>query len=211
MQSASQELVDRFNELLESDKHFGILVTVSGEKLQPVTLLTPASPGQSFESNVSSLLTPHVKKDEALFVILRRDAAAPFLAAVTYVPDTAHVRQKMLFASTRLTLLRELGSEHFRESIFATTPEDLSPAGFQKHDAHSAVAAPLTEEERTLGEVKRAEQEAGSGTGTKEIHLSKSFAMPIAENALAALKELAGESGRLLVMLKINAENNFYD
>ena len=56
----------------------------------------------------------------------------------------------MLFASTRLTLVRELGGEHFRESIFATTAEELSPKGFEKHDAHTALDAPLTEEERKL-------------------------------------------------------------
>lgn len=120
--------------------------------------------------------------------------------AVTYVPDTAPVRQKMLFASTRLTLVRELGTEHFRETIFATTAAELTPAGFDKHDAHTALDAPLTEEEKSLGEVKRAEQEAGSGTGVREIHLSKNLNMPISEDALEALKHLSSES-RQLVML----------
>jgi twinfilin-like protein len=120
--------------------------------------------------------------------------------AVTYVPDTAPVRQKMLFASTRLTLVRELGSEHFRDTFFATTPEELSPAGFDRHDAHSAVEAPLTEEEKSLGEVRRAEQEAGMGTRTREIHLSKNLATPVAEDAVRALQDLAGDK-RPLVML----------
>jgi twinfilin-like protein len=121
--------------------------------------------------------------------------------AVTYVPDTAPVRQKMLFAATRLTLVRELGSEHFRETFFATTAEELTPAGFEKHDAHTAIEAPLTEEERSLGEVRRAEQEAGMGTATREIHLSKHMATPVAEDALQALRELGAGGGRSLVML----------
>ena len=120
---------------------------------------------------------------------------------MTYVPDAAPVRQKMLFASTRLTLVRELGGEHFRETIFATTAEELSGRGFEKHDKHSKLEAPLTEEERSLGEVKRAEMEAGSGTGTREIHLSKSLAMPVGESALEALKQLGEDGGRVLVML----------
>lgn len=121
--------------------------------------------------------------------------------AVTYIPDAAPVRQKMLFASTRLALVRELGSENFRETIFANSADELTEGGFKKHDAHNKLAAPLTEEEQTLGEVKRAEQEAGSGTGTREIHLSKSFAMPMAEDAVAALKELNVDGGRTVVML----------
>lgn len=199
--TASQELVSHFNTLLGSNEHFGLLATISKEQLQPLALLTPSSRGASFAANVESLLTPHVKPNEALYVILRRYPSAPALVAVTYVPDTAPVRQKMLFASTRLTLVRELGSEHFRESIFATTAAELSPAGFEKHDAHAALAAPLTEEERTLGEVKRAEQEAGAGTGAKEIHLSSHLAMPVSEDALAELRELGAGGGRGLVML----------
>jgi len=120
--------------------------------------------------------------------------------AVTYVPDTAPVRQKMLFASTRLTLVRELGSEHFRDTFFATTADELSPAGFDKHDAHTALEAPLTEEEKSLGEVRRAEQEAGMGTGTRAIHLSKNLDTSVADAALQALQDLAANS-RSLVML----------
>ena len=107
----------------------------------------------------------------------------------------------MLFAATRLTFVRELGTEHFRETIFVTTPEELSERGFQKHDAHTKMDAPLTEEEQALGEVKRAEQEAGAGTGTREIHLSKSFHMPVTEEAIAAMKEVGQEGGRVVVSL----------
>ncbi len=201
MSSASEELASQFSALLASDTHFGLLATVSGEKLQPLTLLAPSTPGASFSSNVRDLLTPHIKPNEALYIILRRFPSSPRFVAVTYVPDSAPVRQKMLFASTRLTFVRELGSEHFRETVFATNAAELTAEGFEKQDKHNALDAPLTEEERSLGEVKRAEQEAGSGTGSREIHLSKSLAMPIGEDALASLKELAAENGSGLVML----------
>jgi twinfilin-like protein len=207
--AASQELVSQFNELLASDRHFGLLATISSEKLQPLTLLTPSSPGSSFSSNVDTLLQPHIKPNEALYIILRRYTSTPALVAVTYVPDPAPVRQKMLFSSTRLSLVRELGSEHFRETIFATTAEDLTSAGFEKHDAHTALEAPLTEEERSLGEVRRAEQEAGMGTSTRELHLSKNMAMPVAEPAMAALRELGSGAERSLVML-VSANRSAY-
>ncbi|KAK4118591.1 actin depolymerizing protein [Parathielavia appendiculata] len=203
--SVSQELVSQFNDLLASDTHFALLATISSEQLRPLQLLTPSS-RSSFASNVESLLQPHIKPNEALYIILRRYSSGPALVAVTYVPDTAPVRQKMLFASTRLTLVRELGSEHFRDTWFATTPDELTPAGFEKHDAHSALEAPLTEEERSLGDVRRAEQEAGIGTATREIHLSKNMATAIADEALDALKAL-GAGERSLVMLKINPQS----
>ncbi|KAF4580892.1 twinfilin-1 [Ophiocordyceps camponoti-floridani] len=204
--SASEELQAQFTSLLSSPESFALLVTIKSESLVPVTTLP--STGSSLGSDLESL-QPHIQPKEALYLILRRFDDAPRLLAVTYVPDAAPVRQKMLFAATRLTLVRELGTEHFRETIFVTTSQELTAAGFRKLDAHNKLDAPLTEEERTLGEVKRAEQEAGSGTGTREIHLSKSLAMPVAEDALAAMRELGsseGGGGRTVVMLRINPE-----
>lgn len=91
----------------------------------------------TFEEDLTQL--DEVLKDNvAAYILLRRyeTGDAPFVAVI-YVPDTANVRQKMLFASTRNTLLRELGTEKFRESIFATTKDELTAEGFQKHEAHS--------------------------------------------------------------------------
>ncbi|KAG5917690.1 hypothetical protein E4U42_007158 [Claviceps africana] len=201
--SASQELQAEFNSLLSSSTTFGLIVGIEKESLVPTATLPWTS--DSFADNLAHV-QGHLQADAALYLVLKRHAEEPRLVAVTYVPDSAPVRQKMLFASTRLALVRELGSEHFRETIFANSAEELTGRGFEKHDAHSKLAAPLTEEEQTLGEVKRAEQEAGSGTGSREIHLSKSFAMPMAEDALAALRELNVDGGRTVVMLKINAE-----
>lgn len=203
--SASQELISQFNNLVSDTSLFGLLVTITSESLTPLTTL-PSSASSDFTANLSAL-TPHLSPTDALYIILRRYDSAPSFVAVTYVPDSAKVRQKMLFASTRLTLVRELGSEHFRDTIFATTAEELSPQGFEKHDKHTELEAPLTEEERTLSEVKRAEAEAGMGTGVREIHLSKNMNMPIAADALAALTEMGKGEGSGLVMLKINPES----
>ncbi|KAI1421397.1 hypothetical protein F5Y12DRAFT_706661 [Xylaria sp. FL1777] len=202
--AASQELVSQFNKLLSDDSQFGLLVTIASEALTPLATLPRSSP--DFNTNLGAL-KPYLKPDEPLYVFLRRHDKAPFLVAVTYVPDTAKVRQKMLFASTRLTLVRELGSEHFRETIFATTADELSPAGFDRHDKHVDLDAPLTEEERTLGEVKRAEAEAGAGTGVREIHLSSTMNMPVRTDALVALAELGRGDKRGLVMLKIDSQD----
>lgn len=92
----------------------------------------------TFEEDLHQLDTL-LKDNEAAYIILRRRESdlAPFVA-IAYVPDTANVRQKMLFASTRNTLLRELGTEKFEESIFATTKEELTPEGFRRHDMHEA-------------------------------------------------------------------------
>jgi twinfilin-like protein len=107
----------------------------------------------------------------------------------------------MLFASTRLTLVRELGIERFRETIFATTKEELTGAGFEKHDKHVKLEAPLTEEEQSLGDVKRKEAEEGRGMNERKSHVSSGVSMPVSEEALEALKGLANEGGDNLIQL----------
>lgn len=167
-----------------------------------MSLLTASSPSATFADNINTLVLPALADSEPLYLLLKRYDSAPRLVAVSYIPDTAKVRQKMLFASTRLTLVRELGREHFRETIYATTRDELTPEGFEKHDKHEQLEAPLTEEERSLEGVKQAEAVEGArGTGSREIHLSQHMAMPVQDAALEALKELKPDGGRTLVTL----------
>lgn len=107
----------------------------------------------------------------------------------------------MLYASTRLTLVRELGIERFRETIFATRKEELTEDGFKKHDKHGELEAPLTEEERTLGEVKRKEAEEGKGMARRPMAVSSGVAFPVDSEAIAALQRLGEEGGDNLVQL----------
>lgn len=199
--TASQELQTQFTTLLTSPSTFALLATIEKEQLVPLALLERTSPTSTFATDLTTQLAPHLQPKTPLYILLRRHAAAPHLTAVTYVPDAAPVRSKMLFASSRLTLVRDLGSEHVRDTIFATTAEELTPRGFEKHEKHEGVAAPLTEEERLLGEVKRAEAEAGQGTGSREIHLSKTFAMPVGEGVLERLRELGAGQGTLVMLV----------
>lgn len=186
---------------MSSPNQRGLLCTIDKETLAPLTVLEPAT--SSFENDLS-LLAPHLHPNAALYIILRRYPAsenAPFVA-ITYVPDSAHVRQKMLFASTRLTLVRELGTERFREQIFATTKEELTKEGFEKHDKHVGLEAPLTEEEQSLGEVKRKEAEEGRGTNGRRAHVSSGVSMPVTDEALQALKGLAEEKDNLVQLVR---------
>jgi twinfilin-like protein len=108
----------------------------------------------------------------------------------------------MLFASTRLTLVRELGIERFRETIFATTTEELTKEGFEKHDRHVKLEAPLTEEEQSLGEVKRKEAEEGRGMGERKSHVaSGGTQLPVSDEAVQALKGLAEGKDNLVQLV----------
>jgi len=127
------------------------------------------------------------------------------LVCVTYVPDTANVRQKMLFASTRNTLTRELGAQKFADSIFATTKAELTAEGFRKHDDHAAEPAPLTEEESTMKAVREAEAEASQGMSARKAH-TKGGVVPFSKESIEALSNLQSGEFINLVQLAINIE-----
>lgn len=161
------------------------------------------SESEEFFSDLSSLASL-IKDNEATYIILRRYADAPDgFVAVTYVPDTANVRSKMLFASTRLTLTRELGSERFRETVFATTKAELTAEGWRKHDKHGQLDAPLTESEQALQGVKEAEAEASRGTGARSSHVSGGVSFPISDEALQALRGLDGGNENLVQLVRL--------
>ncbi|CUM45739.1 uncharacterized protein AC631_01616 [Debaryomyces fabryi] len=75
-------------------------------------------------------------------------------AFISFIPDVAPIREKMLYASTKNTLLTQLGSNNFSKShIFAWTElDELSFENF-KHSSEVQEDGPLTHEEKTLQEV----------------------------------------------------------
>lgn len=163
----------------------------------------PIQSQSSFTSDLSQL-EPHLQPNAAAYILLKTHPdAADGYAAITYVPNAAPVRQKMLFASTRLTLVRELGIERFRHTIFATEKSELTAEGWAKHEAHEKQAAPLTEEESGLQGVKEAEARESQGTGARRGHVSSRVDVKTGEGVLEALGSLKEEGCKgTLVQLK---------
>ena len=102
---------------------------------EPIPTTSPTSTLSEDLGHLSGLL----KDDRAEYILLRENDTADNsftgvakCVAITYVPDAAPVRQKMLFASTRLTLVRELGTEHFSSTLFATEKSELTAEGWSK-------------------------------------------------------------------------------
>ncbi|KAF3938163.1 Twinfilin-1 [Dactylella cylindrospora] len=202
--SASDDLIREFNSVAASTNIRGLVAGISNESLVPITTIPRRG---TFEQDLAQL-DGILKDNEPAYIILRRlDTGPAPLITITYVPDIAHVRSKMLFASTKNTLVRELGTEHFSETIFATTKAEVTPEGFKKHDAHVAKAAPLTEEESALKGVKEAEAEASRGTTSRASHVSSGVSFPITDTALDALRRLPyAPNGLVQLMIDLPTE-----
>lgn len=114
----------------------------------------------------------------------------------------------MLFASTRSTLVRELGTEKFDDTVFATEEEEIvGREAWSERDGDKAGVgreALMGEKERELEAVRRAEAEARSGTPRRDIGIGGTFgpgtgsgmrmSVQVDDAAKSALKEL-GDGG----------------
>ena len=197
--TVSKELQDAFNDLVSNPSQRGLLVTIQSEALIPFATLPSTT--TDFHSDLSALPS-HLQKDAAAYIILRRYQNAPDgYVAVSYIPDSAPVRQKMLFASTRLTLVRELGTERFRESMFVTEMKELEPEGWKKHEASGASMAPLTEEEESLKGIKEAEAEERGGTAGRRLETGGHLSIAMSDEAREALERFSGGGDNLLQLV----------
>lgn len=116
-------------------------------------------------------LKDHVAAHEPRYIVYQ---LADGYAFITYVPDTANVRKKMLYASSANTVQRQLGgSERFKHSLYWNDISEVSSRGWREHLTHVQAANPTTEEEEaetaTLGGI------VGSGTngGRSHHHLAE--------------------------------------
>ncbi|KAF2001638.1 actin depolymerizing protein [Amniculicola lignicola CBS 123094] len=204
--SASQELQAAFQSLTTSTSQRGLIATIKDEQIVPGATINSSS--ASFLSDLSNL-TPHIQPNEALYILLRHaddlSSANKSLVAVTYVPNAAPVRQKMLFASTRLTLVRELGGDHFGESLFCTEGAELTAQGWEKHKAHTESENPLTEEEQNLKEIKEAEALESRGTRGQGLAQGGQIAIRADDDISGALRTLGGSGSDNLVQLRMDA------
>ncbi|KAJ5690681.1 hypothetical protein N7462_005073 [Penicillium macrosclerotiorum] len=220
--SVSAELQDAFSRFSSDTSSFCLPVTITAESLTPLSPISFAGASVGEEAffaslpQISSILQPKTP----LYLLLRRPtAAASSLIALTYIPSNAPVRPKMLFASTRSTLVRELGTEKFASTVFATEEEEIvgREAWRERDDTSRGVGREelMGEKERELEAVRRAEAEARNGTPQRDIGIGGTFgpgsgsgmrvSMPVDDAAKRALKELQ-EGGLVQLTVDIPTE-----
>lgn len=170
-----------------------IRVSIEKESLVP-NGTTPAQGG--FEADYKRSIEEYLDTTTPAYIFVRFDEKSStgeykwlFLC---YVPDNAKVRDKMIYASTRATLTRELGDYRFTDSIYGTDKSEFTWDGYKKHLAHKAAEAPLTRREQELVEIKAAEAQTVSdyqGTTTRKA-FTPGIAFPLTEKAIEALSQL---------------------
>lgn len=112
----------------------------------------------------------------------------------------------MLYAATRNSVTRSLGSTHFTDSLFANSKADLTPEAYSKHKLHLAAPKPLSAREQEMADLAAAEKQSGGsayqGSSVRSNPLGTGVGLKWSEEVEEALRQLARENtSRLLVVV----------
>jgi hypothetical protein len=161
-------------------------------------------PRGSLEDDLS-LLQDALKPDTPAYILAKLDdPTTNSWLSISYVPDIANIRAKMLYAASRAAISKELGSSYFTDSIFATSLADLTSESYKAHKAHNAAPKPLSAKEREIQEAREAEKGSESvyeGSRARKNHVGNSVGMAWDPRSEAAIQSFAGSHLSELIIL----------
>jgi len=76
---------------------------------------------------------------------------------LSYVPDDAKVKQKMMYSATRNNLSSELGQSNFIDYIHGTQKDEFSVKGYRQYYESKTSEVPLSEQEKARKEEREQE------------------------------------------------------
>lgn len=127
---------------------------------------------------------------------------------LTYVPETTKIKDKMVYAATKATLLNHLGYQHFGDDIHANNAEELSWSFYQGtlkptySLSHSEEIRDVVHREENEERRFRATQQASRGIGGYH-----SVAMPFDASATDKVRAIVSGANNF-VELAINASKD---
>lgn len=109
----------------------------------------------------------------------------------------------MLYASTRNSLTKGLGSNLFTDTIFATSKDDLTPDAYAAHKRHIAAPQPMSAREKEMADVKAAERQSTTyeGSRARQNHIGTPIGMQWPQDVQDAIKDMTSLSQDRLIVL----------
>ncbi|XP_017772651.1 PREDICTED: twinfilin [Nicrophorus vespilloides] len=147
----------------------------------------------SWDKDFDRFLTPVIEENNPCYILYRLDSKNSMghdWILISWCPDTAPIRQKMLYASTKATLKQEFGTSLIKDEIHGTVLSDVTFNGYMKHLQTGGAPAPLTSREEELLEIKKSEINTDVHIDTKHQTLG-GVLFPISDEAKNAIKQMS--------------------
>eukprot|EP01089_Gocevia_fonbrunei_P013718 TRINITY_DN3574_c0_g1_i1.p1 TRINITY_DN3574_c0_g1~~TRINITY_DN3574_c0_g1_i1.p1 ORF type:complete len:338 (-),score=79.52 TRINITY_DN3574_c0_g1_i1:62-1075(-) len=175
-----------------------IKVVISNESLLAVDSHSLSSSLEDDWNAMDNLLEPK----KACYILFRLDStnATGFeWLLVSYVPDGSPVKDRMLYASTRDPLKKQLGAPYFADTLHGSDKSDFTYEAYLDHKNKFAAPPPLTATEITIKNESTAQIE--QGVAKEYVH---SVQFPLSQDAQNALSNF-GSGSVNFVQLKVDA------
>ncbi|CAG9862572.1 unnamed protein product [Phyllotreta striolata] len=164
----------------------------------------------TWEQDFDPSIGPQIEENQPCYLMYRLDSKNNSnyeWMLVSWTPDTAPVRQKMLYASTKATLKQEFGSSQIKEEMHCTITSDITLNGYFKHKKSTAAPAPLSMREEELNELKKTEVNTEISIDTKQQTLS-GVAFPLTTSTQDAIIDMIrGTYNYLQLKIDMNEES----
>ncbi|KAI0748322.1 hypothetical protein C8Q80DRAFT_1219518 [Daedaleopsis nitida] len=202
--TVSPELSAAFSDVIGSIYTRFLKISIQNESLVPDGVHPPTGTLAEDLDRLGDILEDTVPA----YILVRLDDPPTEWLAIYYVPDSAKVRDKMLYAATRNIVTKSLGSAHFTDNLFATSKDDINAEAYAKHKRHLAAPKPMSAREKEMEAVKAAEREAGGrnyeGSRARQNHVGQGLFLKWSSEAEQAIKELATTDDSRVVILAID-------
>ncbi|KAJ6488566.1 actin depolymerizing protein [Mycena vitilis] len=130
---------------------------------------------------------------------------------IPYIPESAHIRNRMLYSSSQAPLRKALGASLFSDSMDARSKDELTAQAYAAHRRHVLAPPPLSAREREMADVLAAERQAGNvdayqGSGARNSPIANTISMPWDTKLEQAVKALGEGDDTALVIATIKEE-----
>ncbi|KAI8995171.1 hypothetical protein BC832DRAFT_535981 [Gaertneriomyces semiglobifer] len=188
----SAELTSLFNSIADNQR--ALKVAIDNEtQLVVADVMAVAGTWEDDFNRISDWL----ENDKPSFILFKRDGGDWILGQ--YVPENARIRDKMLYASSKATLLKELGTSRFVDTVYGTTKDEFTWQGYQRHLTHKEAEAPLTEREVEMLAVKQAENDISISISSKRKH-AKPVTFAFNDEVKAAFEKFSNGTLNVLIL-----------
>ncbi|XP_055303825.1 twinfilin-like [Sitodiplosis mosellana] len=184
---ANDELLKAFSKSKEGNTR---VIKASIEKEQ-LTLAAEVEVNEDWEKDYKNLVEPLIEENTPCYIFFRLDSKSSIgyeWLLMSYTPDTATIRHKMLYASTKATMKKEFGSPHIKEEYHATSQRETTLFSFKKHKKAMSAPAPLTQREEEMLEIRRNEIQTDISTETRQKTLG-GISCALTESAIVSIKD----------------------
>ncbi|KAG5421584.1 TWF1 [Candida metapsilosis] len=154
-----------------------IIIKVSPDSTQLIPDPSFSQPSSTSISSTFEQLHSYIAKQfpQPAYIILPYESSRVF---ISFIPDSAPIKQKMLYASTKNTLLSNLGSSSFAYKFAWTELDELSAEYLEKVINEDGESGPLTEDEKILQSLNNQTHIQGQEYGFKRELASMSSQSP---------------------------------